>query len=157
MRPGSDTHDSRGRAALGTTAEGGDRLALRGSAVRARGFTLMELLIVLVLIGLLAGLAAPVVTGSIQNARESTLKESLHNMRKAIDDYYADTGSYPDTLEALVQKRYLRKLPLDPITDRKDSWVLVREEREGQGGGGIMDVRSGAEGNASDGKPFKEW
>jgi len=117
----------------------------------------MELLIVLVLIGLLAGLAAPVVTGSIQNARESTLKESLHNMRKAIDDYYADTGSYPDTLEALVQKRYLRKLPLDPITDRKDSWVLVREEREGQGGGGIMDVRSGAEGDASDGKPFKEW
>lgn len=126
--------------------------------MRNHGFTLMELLIVLVLIALFASLAAPVVTGSIQNARESTLKESLHNMRKSIDDYYADTGNYPDTLEVLVQKRYLRKLPLDPITDRKDSWVLIREEHEGkETGGGIMDVRSGAEGNGNDGKPYKEW
>jgi general secretion pathway protein G len=126
--------------------------------MRSHGFSLMELLIVLVLIGLLASLAAPVVTGSIQNARESALKESLHNMRKAIDDYYADTGNYPDVLDVLVQKRYLRKLPLDPITDRKDSWTFVREEREGQpAGGGIMDVRSGAEGAGSDGKPYKEW
>lgn len=123
-----------------------------------RGFTLMELLIVLVLIGILASLAAPVVTGSIQNARESVLKENLHNMRKAIDDFYGDTGNYPDTLEVLVQKRYLRRIPVDPITDRKESWVLVREEREGQSaGGGIVDVRSGAEGNGGDGKPFREW
>lgn len=123
-----------------------------------RGFTLMELLIVLVLIGILASLAAPVVTGSIQNARESVLKENLHNMRKAIDDFYGDTGNYPDTLEVLVQKRYLRRIPVDPITDRKESWVLVREEREGQSGGsGIMDVRSGAEGNGGDGNPFREW
>ncbi len=118
----------------------------------------MELLIVLVLIGLLASLAAPVVTGSIQNARESALKESLHNMRKAIDDFYGDTGNYPDTIEVLVQKRYLRRIPADPITDRKDSWTFMREERAGQSaGGGIMDVRSGAEGSGSDGKPFKEW
>lgn len=141
--------------------EGSPARSFRPSCYKSRsffGFTLMELLIVLVLIGILASLAAPVVTGSIQTARESVLKESLHNMRKAIDDYYADTGNYPDALEVLVQKRYLRKLPLDPVTDRKDSWILVREEREGQSaGGGIMDVRSGAEGNGGDGKPFREW
>ncbi len=130
------------------------RQSLR-SVKQSPGFTLVELLIVLVLIALLASLAAPVVTGSIQNARESTLKESLHNMRKAIDDYYADTGNYPDTLDILVQKRYLRRVPTDPITDRKDSWTFVREEQATAGG--IMDVRSSAEGNGGDGKPFKEW
>ena len=139
---------------LGTVREGRSGNG-RGSSCYC--LRLMELLIVLVLIGLLASLAAPVVTGSIQNARESTLKESLHNVRKAIDDYYADTGNYPEALDVLVQKRYLRKLPVDPITDRKDSWVLMREEREGQTAGGIMDVRSGAEGKGGDGKPFKEW
>jgi type II secretion system protein G len=124
--------------------------------MRERGFTLIELLIVLLLIALLASLVAPVVTSSVQGAREAALKEDLHNMRKAIDDYYADTNNYPDSLEVLVQKRYLRRVPADPLTDRKDSWVLVREEREGQTGG-IVDVRSGADGTGADGRPYREW
>jgi len=126
--------------------------------MRARGFTLMELLLVLALIALLASLVTPVVTGSIHRARESTLKENLFTMRKAIDDYYADNGGYPAELELLVQKRYLRKIPTDPITDRRDSWVLVRTDDDSQGkGSGIIDVHSGSDEKDGNGAPYKEW
>lgn len=126
--------------------------------MRARGFTLMELLLVLALIALLASLVAPVVTGSVHRARESTLKENLFTMRKAIDDYYADNGGYPAELELLVQKRYLRKIPADPVTERRDSWTLVRADDSGQSkGGGIIDVRSGSEEKDANGVPYKEW
>jgi type II secretion system protein G len=124
---------------------------------RHQGFTLVELLLVLLIVALLASLTAPVVTNSVQRARESSLKQSLQVVRKAIDDYYADTGAYPPTLEALVEKRYIRKLPKDPVTDRVDSWVLVRS-REGQSGaeGGIVDVQSGSEEKSSDGTPYRD-
>lgn len=126
--------------------------------MRARGFTLMELLLVLMLIALLASLVMPVVTGSVHRARESTLKENLFTMRKALDDYYADNGGYPAELELLVQKRYLRKIPTDPVTERRDSWTLVRADDDGQGkGGGIIDVRSGSEEKDANGVPYKEW
>jgi general secretion pathway protein G len=130
--------------------------------MRSRGFTMIELLLVLALIALLASIAVPVVTGSVLRAKESTLKESLYTLRKAIDDYYADTNSYPSDLETLAQKRYIRKLPKDPITDQRDSWILVRAEDDkgqgqGQGQGGIIDVHSGSEINSSDGTPYKEW
>jgi len=126
--------------------------------VRARGFTLIELLLVLLLVALLASLVAPVVTGGIQRARESTLKEDLYALRRAIDDYYADTGAYPAELEELVKKRYLRRIPPDPVTEKRDTWVLVRSEDEGAGkGGGILDVRSGSQERASDGSYFKDW
>ena len=126
--------------------------------MRARGFTLMELLLVLALIALLASLVTPVVTGSIHRARESTLKENLFTMRKAIDDYYADNSGYPVELDLLVQKRYLRKIPTDPITDRRDSWVLVRTDDDSQGkGSGIIDVHSGSDEKDGNGAPYKEW
>jgi general secretion pathway protein G len=126
--------------------------------MRARGFTLMELLLVLTLMALLASVAVPVVTGSVQRAKESTLKENLFAMRKAIDDYYADNGGYPAELELLEQKRYLRKIPADPLTDRRDSWILVRTDDESRDkGSGIIDVRSGSEEQDGNGVPYKEW
>lgn len=126
--------------------------------MRARGFTLMELLLVMLLLGLLASLAAPVVTGGIQRARESTLKEDLYTLRRAIDDYYADTGAYPAELEELVKKRYLRRIPPDPLTEKRDTWVLVRSEDDKAGkANGILDVRSGSPERANDGSYFKDW
>ena len=85
---------------------------------RKAGFTLVELLLVLFVIALLASLVAPVATRSVIRSREATLKQDLHVMRKAIDDYYSDNGVYPDSLELLVEKHYLHKIPVDPITDR---------------------------------------
>lgn len=126
--------------------------------MRVRGFTLVELLLVLLIVALLASLVAPVVTGSIQRARESTLRDDLQVMRKAIDDYYADTGKYPAKLEDLADKRYLRRVPPDPITEKRDSWVLVYAEDSSTGAvAGIIDIRSGAEGMAIDGSYYKDW
>mgnify|MGYP001614313568 FL=1 len=111
----------------------------------------------MLIVALLASLSAPVVTNSVHRARESSLKQNLQVMRKAIDDFYADNGVYPPTLETLVEKRYIRKLPKDPITERADSWVLVRS-RDGQSGaeGGIVDIQSGSEDKGSDGTPYKD-
>lgn len=118
-----------------------------------KGFTLVELLLVLFLIALLASLVMPVATRSVDQAKESALKEDLQVLRKAIDNYYANTGHYPQSLAQLVDKRYIRRIPVDPLTDRTTSWVETRAED----GRGINDVHSGAEGNASDGKPYREW
>jgi len=117
----------------------------------------MELLLVLLLVALLASLVTPVVTGGIQRARESTLKEDLYALRRAIDDYYADTGAYPAELEELVKKRYLRRIPPDPLTEKRDTWVLVRSEDDRAGKSGILDIRSGSQDKASDGSYFKDW
>jgi general secretion pathway protein G len=120
----------------------------------ASGFTLVELLLVLFLVALLASLVMPVATRSVDQAKESALKEDLHVLRKAIDDYYANTGRYPQSLTQLVEKRYIRRLPADPLTGSVTSWVEKRSEDKG---GGVVDVHSGAEGNAADGKPYREW
>jgi general secretion pathway protein G len=126
--------------------------------MRKHGFTLLELLLVLVVLALLAALAGPLVTGGLQRARESTLKSDLYTLRKAIDDYYADTGGYPKELDELVSKRYLRRIPPDPLTEKRDTWVLVRAEEEKAGQAqGIIDVRSGSPEQASDGSYFKDW
>jgi general secretion pathway protein G len=123
-----------------------------------RGFTLVEMLLVLMLIALLATLVTPVVTGGLARARESTLRADLYAFRKAIDDYYADTGTYPPELDELVAKRYLRRIPPDPVTESRDTWVLVRaEDEKAAKGGGILDVRSGSPEVARDGSPFKDW
>lgn len=124
--------------------------------MRERGFTLMELLVVLALVAVLAALVTPVVSSSIQRAKEATLKENLFVLRKAIDDYYADVGAYPPSLDALVEKRYVRKVPTDPVTERSDSWQVTREEEGGEEAG-IIDVHSGAEEEAADGSAYREW
>ena len=127
----------------------------KSSGVHAsKGFTLVELLLVLFLVALLASLVAPVATRSVDQAKESALKADLQVLRKAVDDYYANTGKYPQSLSILVEKRYIRRVPVDPLTERETSWIETRSE---DSGGGIRDVHSGAEGNASDGKPYHDW
>lgn len=123
-----------------------------------RGHTLIELLLALFILALLASLVAPMVTGGIQRAKESALKEDLYRMRKAIDDYYADTNAYPVELEELVRKRYLRKVPADPLTDSRESWRLVRSEEEaGDDAKGIIDIRSGSDAVDGEGVAYVEW
>ena len=124
--------------------------------MRARGFTLLELIFVLLIVALLASIVGPVLVNSIGGARESSLKEDLHVLRKAIDDFYADKGRYPEELAELVERRYVRRIPFDPLTDRNDSWVLIRAVGD-KGEGGIMDVRSGSDQMASDGTLYRDW
>jgi general secretion pathway protein G len=124
----------------------------------ARGFTLIELVLTLFIVALLASLIAPIVTGNIPRARESTLKQDLYTLRKAIDDYYSDNGGYPPDLETLVKKRYLRRIPVDPMTGQADSWIPLRAETGADGtGGGMRDVHSGSDEKGSDGVSYREW
>lgn len=122
---------------------------------RARGHTLIELLLALFIVALLAGLVAPMVTGGVDRAKEAALKADLYQMRKAIDDFYADTGAYPPELEELVRRRYLRRVPVDPLTDSRDTWHLVWSEEEDLRG--IVDIRSGSDEVDGDGVAYAEW
>jgi general secretion pathway protein G len=123
-------------------------------AIRRRiGFTLIELMVVLLVIALLATLVAPRVLGQLARAKEETLQHNLQEIRQAIDKHVADTGRYPQSLQALVEKRYLRKLPIDPLTGRADTWELATASD----GGGVADVHSGEKGNGSDGTPYSSW
>ena len=134
------------------------RATVTGEPVKKRritGFTLVELLIVLFVIALLASLVAPVVTGNIQRAREATLKEDLLVLRKAIDDFYSDTGRYPENIALLAEKRYIRKIPIDPITEKANTWVEIRGE--GQNASVVVDVRSGSDEKSSDGVAYRDW
>ena len=126
-----------------------------GERVRRGGFTLVELLVVMAIIATLLTIALPRYFGSVDKSKEVTLRQSLNVMRDAIDKFYADNGRYPDRLEDLVDKRYIRALPVDPITDSATTWVLVPSP-DSTAKGAIYDVRSGAEGKASDGKPFAQ-
>lgn len=123
---------------------------------KSSGFTLIELLVVLAIIAALLAIAAPRYFTSLDRAREAALRETLFVMRDAIDKYHGDTGRYPDALDELVTRRYLRKLPPDPITDSVASWVVVMPPA-GAGGGNVYDVKSSAEGSGADGTPFAEW
>ncbi len=119
------------------------------------GFTLIELLVVLAIIALLLTIALPRYFGSLDRSKETVLREDLHQMRGAIDKYYGDRGKYPENLDALVSEKYLRSVPVDPITEKKDTWVVVPPQDPQKGG--MYDVKSGAPGQASDGSTFAEW
>lgn len=120
-----------------------------------RGFTLIELLVVMAIIATLLSIAAPRYFGQVDVAREKALLQSLEVMRDSIDKFRADTGKYPATLTELVEKRYLRKLPVDPITESAETWELVPPPDPSESG--VWDVRSGARGSGRDGRPFAEW
>jgi general secretion pathway protein G len=120
-----------------------------------RGFTLVELMVVMAIIALLLALALPRYFSHLENSRETILKQDLAVMRDAIDKYHGDTGRYPDSLDALVSARYLRALPVDPITERTDTWQIVAPS--GDEAGAVYDIRSGAPGNARDGSPYADW
>ncbi|RZA31656.1 MAG: type II secretion system protein [Lysobacteraceae bacterium] len=122
---------------------------------RLRAFTLIELLVVLGIVALLLTLAVPRFFPSIDASRETILEENLRNTRAVIDQFRADTGRYPESIEQLVEKKYLRELPMDPITESRETW-LVEPPPEGEEGA-VGNVRSGAPGNGRKGKPYAEW
>jgi len=120
-----------------------------------RGFTLIELLVVLAIIGVLLAIAAPRYFSSVDRSKDAVLRSNLHQMREAIQQYYADKDKYPEKLGSLVTERYLREVPVDPITERADTWIVVPPPDPEQSG--VFDVRSGAPGNGRDGTRYRDW
>lgn len=120
------------------------------------GFTLIELLVVMAIVATLLSIAVPRYFGHVERAKENVLAQTLAVTREALDKYHADTGRFPDSLQELVTKRYLRKLPEDPILGRSDAWVLVAPPANGDQGT-IADLKSAAPGIARDGTRFGEW
>ena len=147
------------------------RHATTRTSQRTAGFTLVELLIVIAIVGILAAVAMPNMKNAPRRAREAVLKEDLYQIRSCIDQHLGDKGAYPASLDALVEAGYLRFKPIDPITGSPDTWIEVPAEAEdledlepfgddyggGGSGSGIIDVYSGAEGVSLDGVPYSEF
>ncbi len=133
----------------------GELPALRHAA--ARGFSLVEMLVVLAIVSLLVALAVPRYVDRVEDAREAVLRENLKVVRTAIDRFQADAGRYPRDLTELVERRYLAAVPVDPVTDRNDSWIEVAADRIEPGASGIGDLRSGAEGQSRGGRPYADF
>jgi len=122
-----------------------------------RGFTLIELIVVMAIVALLAGITAPRYFASVERAKANSLRSSLAVMRDALDKYAADKGRYPDSLEQLVQDRYLRQVPEDPLTGNAHSWITLPPPAAADLAGQVGDVRSGAAGRAPDGSLYADW
>jgi general secretion pathway protein G len=137
-----------------------------GSRKRESGFTLLELLVVMTIIGILAAIAVPALRDSPQRAREATLREDLFTLRSVIDQYHGDKGNFPPDLQTLVTDGYLRKIPLDPMTKSAETWALTYEEITPDESAaasaepavpGITDVHSGSKESGLDGTSYAEW
>lgn len=118
------------------------------------GFTMIELMVALTIIALLLTLVAPRYLNQEAKARDTALHYNLQMLRKTIDDFKADKGRYPESLQALVENGYLRAVPEDPVTGRADSWITVAPQNLGSG---VYDVRSGAQGLARDDSRYADW
>ncbi len=123
--------------------------------LRARGFTLIELLVVMAIIATLLTIAVPRYFKTLERSRETVLRQDLSVLREAIDKHYGDYGQYPDSLAALVERHYIRTVPVDPITASAESWTMVVSEDPDHPG--IRDVHSGADSKATDGSSYREW
>jgi len=123
-----------------------------------RGFTLLELMIAMFIVIILLSVALPTYQRSVQYAKETVLKENLWQMRKAIDQYASDKGKYPPSIEALVEGKYLREMPMDPILEAAE-WesVMGEDPLNPESGDGLKDVKSKAEGQDGDGKAYKDY
>ena len=125
------------------------------STPRAYGFTLIELLVVMAIIAMLLSIATPKYIGSMDKSKEAVLREDLSTLRDVIDKHYADSGKYPMTLEDLVARRYLRRIPIDPTTDSNSTWVVVPPADPDKGA--VFDVHSGSSAKAHDGTYYRDW
>ena len=135
-------------------------MTMRSRAMkRNQGFTLIELLVVMAIAVILAGIGMTLYGTSVTRAKEAALSEDLFQMRKAIDEYYADKQKYPSSLDALVSEKYLREIKPDPFTQTVD-WQTTMSEPDAANPSaetGIWNVKSGAPGTGSDGRPYSEW
>ena len=131
-------------------------IAMQVSAGRVtRGFTLIELLVVLAVVAVLLTFVSPVYVRQIDASKETVLRDNLRATRDVIDKFYGDLGRYPDSLNELVEKNYLRALPVDPITDSSESWQIVDVPSGFKGS--VYDLKSSATGSGRDGKPYAQW
>lgn len=137
-----------------------------GARRREQGFTLLELIIVVAIIGILATIAMPKLMHTPDKAKEAVLRTDLRTLRDVIDQYYADKGKYPESLDVLVEDQYIRSVPVDPMTKSAETWVTTLEEPkadapppEGDEDAkpGIMDVHSGSDLTGANGTPYSEW
>jgi general secretion pathway protein G len=119
------------------------------------GFTLIELLVVMAIIAILLTIAAPRYFHSVDKSKEAVLHQNLELTRQAIDKYFSDNGKYPDTINDLVQKKYLRTLPYDPITESNTTWITVAPSSPDKGA--LYDIKSGAVGVSINGTEYKDW
>jgi len=136
------------------------RMSLQDKKRSQRGFTLIELLIVMSIIGILASIVVPSYQRNLIKAREAVLMEDLHQMRRAIDAYFADNIKYPESLEDLVASKYLRDIPRDPFTKETDTWEEVAPTPSIEGEfaeGGLEDVHSGSDLIGLNGIPYRDW
>lgn len=132
----------------------------RTHRLREQGFTLIELMIVMVIIGILAAIAVPMYVQSVRHAREAVLREDLRTLRSAIDSYTVDKQKAPQSLDDLVEAGYIKSMPVDPFTHRSDTWVPGQDDTLqsiDQTEPGISDVHSGAQEVASDGTAYSSW
>lgn len=120
-----------------------------------RGFTLIELLVVMAIIGTLLTIAVPRYFHSVEKSKEAVLHQNLALTRQVLDKYFSDNGKYPDSLDDLVSKKYLRSPPYDPITESSTSWLIIAPDNIENGA--VFDIKSGAPGNALDGTEYKDW
>jgi len=135
-------------------------MSLLSSKKSQKGFTLIELLIVMSIIGILASIVVPNYQRNLIKAREAVLMEDLYQMRRAIDAYFADHISYPESLDDLVDNKYLRDIPRDPFTQSTETWVEIPPTPTLEGEiaeGGLQDVRSGSDLIGLDGIPYRDW
>jgi prepilin-type N-terminal cleavage/methylation domain-containing protein len=124
----------------------------RPYAARQNAFTLIEMLVVMTIVALLLTIALPRYFSSLDRSKVAVLQENLRILRVSLDKFYADKGNYPENLNELVEKKYLRALPVDPITESNQSWIAVPSANADQGG--VADVKSGAKGATTDGKAY---
>lgn len=131
----------------------------RMGSIGKKGYTLLELMIVVAIVGILVTLAIPMFQQSAMKAKEAALKQNLFTMRAVLDQFYADRGDYPESLEALVEEHYLRGIPIDPFTKSATTWTEIPEEQEEGDDSpvGVYDVKSGSDDYAMDGTPYKDW